>query len=417
MSFTRATVIGAGLAGLSAAVALRRAGLSVRVMDAAAQAGGRCRSYRDPQLGLVIDNGNHLVLSGNLAVARFRERVGATTPLAGPETADFAFRDLTNGEHWTVRINDGVVPWWILSADRRVPGTTVTNYLPVARLMRGREGRIDEMLAPSGPVWERLLAPVLLAALNTQPGEASAALAGAVLRETLAKGGRAMRPRIAEPSLASCFIDPALAWLEREGAPVQLGRRLQAIELTDDRITSLNWPGENEAVADDELIVLAVPAWIAADLLPSLTVPTEHRAIVNGHFAFPAPGNAPKMLGLIGGTAEWLFAFPDRLSITVSAAEAIVDMDREQLAGIFWADICRALGIDAPMPAWQIVKEKRATFAATPEQNARRPGARTRWRNLVLAGDWTATGLPATIEGALRSGETAAAVALANARS
>jgi uncharacterized protein with NAD-binding domain and iron-sulfur cluster len=82
------------------------------------------------------------------------------------------------------------------------------------------------------------------------------------------------------------------------------------------------------------------------------------------------------------------------------------------LARILWADVCKALGIDAPLPAWQIVKEKRATFAATPAQNARRPPARTQWRNLFLAGDWTATGLPATIEGALRSGEKAAALAL-----
>ena len=118
------------------------------------------------------------------------------------------------------------------------------------------------------------------------------------------------------------------------------------------------------------------------------------------------------MLGLFGGTAEWVFAFADRLSVTVSAADRLVDTDRETLARAFWGDICAALRIEAPMPAWQIVKEKRATFAATPAQDAKRPGAATQWRNLFLAGDWTATGLPATIEGAIRSGETAARLAI-----
>jgi len=114
------------------------------------------------------------------------------------------------------------------------------------------------------------------------------------------------------------------------------------------------------------------------------------------------------MLGLLGGAAEWLFAFEDRISVTVSAADAIVDVGREELARRFWQDVQKAYGFTAEMPRWQIVKEKRATFAATPEQDAKRPPTRTRWRNLFLAGDWIQTGLPATIEGALRSGEAAA---------
>jgi hypothetical protein len=147
-------------------------------------------------------------------------------------------------------------------------------------------------------------------------------------------------------------------------------------------------------------------------------VPNQFRAIVNGHFRIAPPqeylprDGAPAMLGVIGGTAEWIFVFSDRISVTVSSADAIAERPREELAALLWADVAKALKIDAPLPTWQIVKEKRATFAATPAQNARRPPARTQWRNLFLAGDWTATGLPATIEGALRSGEKAAALAL-----
>ena len=414
--FGRAVVAGAGLAGLSASVALVKAGVVVRVVDGAAQAGGRCRSYHDPQLGLTIDNGNHLVLSGNGAVNRFRATVGAPeATLAGPAHADFAFADLGSNERWTVRINDGPLPWWLLSRSRRVPGSRVRDYLPFARLLGRGDVRIDERVATRGPVWERLLDPVLLAVLNTAPREGSAALAGAVLRETLARGGRAMRPLVAEPSLGAAFADPALAWLAAQGTTPTLGRRLRAIGVEGDRVASLDWGAGPEPVAADEAVVLALPAWVAASLLPGLVVPDEHRAIVNGHFAMPAPTDAPAMLGLLGGTAEWVFAFADRLSVTVSAADHLVDSSREELAQRFWADIQRAHRFDGPMPRWQIVKEKRATFAATPEQNARRPPARTRWRNLFLAGDWTQTGLPATIEGALRSGETAAALVHAGA--
>ena len=413
LSFSRATIAGAGLAGLSAAVALTEAGMPVTIAEAAAQAGGRCRSYHDPQLGLTIDNGNHLVLSGNPAVARFRESIGATTPLAGPEHADFTFQDLKQGARWTVRINDGLIPWWVAVPARRVPGTRVADYVPLARLLAKQEGRIDARIEPQGPVWSHLIEPILLAALNTAPAEGSSLLAAGVLRETVAKGGRAMRPRIAEPSLGAAFIEPALAWLDARSSSVMLGRRLRAIAFDGDWVTGLDWGTGVEAVETSEAVILAVPPWVATALVPGLATPDDFRAIVNGHFAFPAPVGAPPMLGLFGGTAEWLFAFPDRLSVTVSAADRIVDQDRESLAEIFWADICAALSIDAPMPAWQIVKEKRATFAATPEQNAKRPPAATRWRNLFLAGDWTDTGLPATIEGALRSGETVARRVLA----
>jgi squalene-associated FAD-dependent desaturase len=409
---SRAIVVGAGLAGLSAAVRLTEAGVPVRLADAAAQAGGRCRSYHDPQIGRVIDNGNHLVLSGNQAVARFRAAIGATTALAGPDNADFSFCDLATGERWTVAINDGRIPWWIARPSRRVPRSWIVDYLPILRLLDTREARVDERFTTIGPVWERLLEPVLLAALNTPPAEGSARLTARLLRETMAKGGAAMRPLIAEPSLAAAFIDPAVAWLDAAGSPLVTGKRLRAIGFDGDRVASLDWGSGAEPVGMDEAVVLAVPPWVAAALVPELVVPDRFHAIVNAHFDHPAPTGAPPMLGLFGGTAEWLFAFPDRLSITISAADRLVDTDREAIARSCWADVQKALGIAAPLPRWQVVKEKRATFAATPEQNAKRPPARTRWHNLFLAGDWTDTGLPATIEGALRSGETAAGLAL-----
>lgn len=413
MSAARATVVGAGLAGLAAATCLTEAGIAVSIADAAARPGGRCRSYHDPQLGLTIDNGNHLVLSGNEAVARFRRRIGAAVPLAGPDEAAFPFHDFGSGERWTVRINDGPLPWWVLARGRRVPGSRLREYGRLARIAWGsQQDRVADRIAAAGPVWDRLLAPVLLAAMNTDPAASSAALAWNVLRETVARGGRASRPRIAEPTLAAAFVDPAADWLAANGTRIALGRRLKALRFDDDRVAALDWGGEQQAVAADEAVVLAVPPWIAAALVPGLTVPDEHRAIVNGHFAVTPPAGAPPLLGLLGGTAEWVFAFPDRISVTVSGADHLADDDREGLAARFWADIQRAYGVDVAMPPWQIVKEKRATFAATPAQDARRPPARTRWRNLFLAGDWTQTGLPATIEGALRSGERAAALAV-----
>jgi squalene-associated FAD-dependent desaturase len=409
----RAHVIGAGLAGLSAAIALTEAGFAVTLSDSAAQAGGRCRSYHDPQLGLTIDNGNHLVLSGNDGVASYLETIGASDRLAGPQEARFAFVDIGSGQKWRIRPNGGALPWWIAVPGRRVPGTSIADYLPLNRLLNARsEQTVADLIPTKGPLWDRLMEPFLIAALNTPPATASAALAGTVIRETLARGGKAYRPRIASPTLAAAFVDPALDWLKARGATVRLNRRLRALVHDAGRITSLFFADGADAVAADEPVILAVPAWIAASLLPDLTVPDVHHAIVNAHFRFaPSPDAAP-MIGVIGGTSEWIFAFHDRLSVTISAADRLCDEDRAVLAGRLWEEVARVHNIDAPLPVWQIVREKRATFSATPEQDRRRPGAATRWANLKLAGDWTQTGLPATIEGAIRSGRTAAGLVL-----
>jgi squalene-associated FAD-dependent desaturase len=406
-------VIGAGLAGLAAAIRLVRAGFEVTVSEASPQAGGRCRSYHDPQLGLTIDNGNHLVLSGNRAVMHYLRQIGAEDRLTGPDEARFHYLDLRDGRRWVLHPNKGRVPWWILSKRRRVPGTRARDYLALNRLSGARRtATIGDTIPTSGPLWDCLLENFLVAALNTPAERGSAALAGAIVRETLAKGGAACLPRIATPTLAAAFVEPAVAWLERQGVTFRLSRRLRGIEQGEAGATALRFADGIELLGEEDAVILAVPAWVAAELLPGTSTPTEHHPIVNVHFAHPAPAGAEPITGLLGGTAEWLFALPDRLSTTTSAADRLDGADRDQLAATVWSEVCRALDLDVPLPRWQIVRERRATFSATPEQDARRPAATTGLANLWLAGDWTRTGLPSTIEGAIRSGNTAADLAI-----
>ncbi len=406
-------IIGAGLAGLSAALKLTARGENVVVHEATAFAGGRCRSYHDASLGMVIDNGNHLLLSGNRAALAFLRETGAEHRLIGPSAAEFMFVDLATSQRWMLRFNDGRIPFWIFDPGRRVPGTRARDYVALARLLWPPPGKtVGEVIACEGTLYSRLVEPLLLAALNIDPPRGSAKLAGAVIRETLAAGGRACRPLIARDGLGTTLIEPALACLRQRGAQVRLEHQLRAMRFGGNRVDALEFGGETIALADKDTVVLAVPPYATAALIRGLTVPDEFRAIVNVHFRIEPAATQPPILGVINGTVEWIFAFPGRVSVTVSAGDPLIDTPREDLAKMIWAEVAAVTGLPRALPAglppWQIVRERRATFAATPVQDARRPGAGTQWRNLVLAGDWTNTGLPATIEGAIRSGNRAA---------
>jgi hydroxysqualene dehydroxylase len=404
-------IIGAGLSGLSAALKLSARGDSVIVHEATAFVGGRCRSYHDATIGMTIDNGNHLLLSGNHAALEYLRDVGAQDRLIGPAHAEFNFVDLANHERWTLRFNDGRLPLWVFDKKRRVPGTGILDYLALRKLLNPEPGvAVGDVIKCEGTLYRRLVEPLLLAALNIEPPKGAARLAAAVVRETLGAGGLACRPLIAREGLSTTLIEPALATLAKRGAVVRLEHQLRGVSFADTRVAALDFGSDAVTLDVDDAVILAVPPYAAAGLVKDIEVPTEFRAIVNAHFRIEPPAGAPPIVGVLNGMVEWVFTFPGRVSVTISAGDRLLDSARDVLAKTIWGEVASVTGLPTALPPWQIVRERRATFAATPAQDARRPGARTQWNNLVLAGDWTDTGLPATIEGSIRSGYRAAEV-------
>ena len=413
-------VIGAGMAGLSCAVELVKAKRRVVLWEAAAQAGGRCRSFRDATLGRTIDNGNHLILGANPAVFAYLETVGARDGLLGQERAAFPFVDLRTRERWTVRPNAGPVPWWIMAPSRRVPGSRARHYLAGLALARAQDGdTAAERLRGTGPLLEKLWEPLTVAVLNASIDEAAAALLWPVVRLIFGRGEAACRAYLTREGLGPNLVEPGVRYVEQGGGRLHYNRRLRAIEHDGSTVTALDFAGDGgdeASFAAGDVAVLAVTPQVCTQLLPEVSAPLETRPIVNAHFRLdrpvPMPGGSA-ILGVIGGTAQWIFARGDIASVTVSAAGALAERPAAEIARLIWSDVAQALDYrPAAMPAVRIVKEKRATFAQVPAALPLRPPAATPYRNLFLAGDWTATGLPATIEGAIRSGVSAAEHAL-----
>ncbi len=409
-------IIGAGLAGLSAAAHLAAAGRKVALYEAAAQAGGRCRSYHDRELGCRIDNGNHLMLTCNTAALFYLELIGAERTMAVAPRALFPFADLQGGKRWKLAMNEGKIPWWIFNPAARVPESRAPDYLKdISRLLRaGPLQTVAGVLNAESVLFRRLWSPLCVSIMNTQAAEASARLFAHVLREAFAEGGRGLHVLLPREGLSESLVDPALKFIGTRGGKVHFGRRLRALEKANDEIRRLVFADGAVELARWDWVVLAVPPWNIAEFVPRIPAPDAARGIVNAHFRVPYKSiSETGVTGVIGGTVEWVFEKEGLLSTTTSAAEKIIDRDAEALAMLLWKDAAKLYGLpETPPPPHRVVKEKRATFAATPGQIIRRPKIEARSGNLVVCGDWTATGLPSTIEGAVRSGREAATAIL-----
>ncbi len=406
-------IIGAGMAGLSAAVELTQKNYNISLYEAAPQAGGRCRSFYDSKLDCEIDNGNHLLLSGNQSAANYLKIIGAEDGLIGPDAAIFPFIDIRTSKRWDIKFNPSPIPFWLLDKSARVPGASLRQHLALAKMMRAQDHHvIADFIDTSNPLYERLMDPLSVAVINMPPDKASAKLMANVLKETILKGGIACQPRLAAHSLAKTFVDPALRYFDSQSADIKFGTRLKSITQKDARISALNFAKNTIELGDNDYVIMALPPEPTGDILDFITPPQDYSSIINAHFKLDKPIRvdwpAP-LIGLIGAAAQWLFIRDNIASITISAGDIWLGERSDSLIKKLWTEIAPILGEDPiQVPPARIIKEKRATLAQTPALEALRPASQTPFKNLYLAGDWTDTALPATIEGAIRSGVIAA---------
>lgn len=412
-------VVGAGLAGLSAATVLAEQGRRVTLYETALQAGGRCRSYADSVMGRHIDNGNHLFLSGNRAINEYVRRIGTTGKVAGPTNAIFPFLDLKTNQRWVVDAGSGLLPWPLLFSKNRPPASSFWDFLAARRILSARSNdTIEAMLSDQRPMFAALWEPLAVAVLNTPVKTASAALLGTVLRQAFSGGAKTCRPRMVSTSLSDVFVTPALQFLREWGGDVQFNAKLTGLEFGNNQVTSLIIAGDSIPVGTADQVILAIPPWGLNAVLPDIQTPDEHRGIINGHFVLPQKSNELTFIGLLNGVSHWVFVRDDVASVTISGVDGSEYGHAEELAQELWSEICTALNMKGvPMGAHRIITEKRATISHTVRNCARRPSSQTVWPNVMLAGDWTDTGLPATIEGAIQSGRNAATLADAHAAS
>jgi hydroxysqualene dehydroxylase len=465
-------IIGGGFAGLAAGVALAESGRRVRLFEQKPYLGGRARSFVDSATGSVVDNGQHLLMGCYHATRRFFASIGTLERVAYQPKLSIAFVEPGRGvsrlecPDWPspwhlilgVAASDSFAGREKLEIARLGRRLSPTNGLEGTG-QRGRGGApkngakggltVEQWLIELGQsedVRRNFWDLISIAAMNEDPRVASASLFERVLRLALFQSAGDSCLGIPRFGLSECYTEAARDFITARGGSVELGRSVKSLWLRDAAAGEVGSVCEGVKLADGETarasaVVSAVPWHAFLPLLPEdliRAVPAfsgirnlRPAPIISIYLWLDRPITDLEFAGLRGTTMQWIFnksrilgqprpnqGQPETgqggahhlVSLVLSGAhdhinrskEDLVSVAREDLAGLFPASRAARL-----MHAL-VIKERLATFSPSVESEGWRPPTRTTVRRLYLAGDWTDTGLPATIEGAVESGYTAA---------
>lgn len=429
-------VLGGGMAGVAAAMELARRGLRPTLLESRPYLGGRARSF-EHTTGDEIDNGQHLLMGCYRSTFRLLEMLGTRDLVQTQRSLRVEFRD-ADGRRDVLAAPRLPAPLGVLVGMARMSALTIAERMALLRLgvalrlggPRGDETAADYLARHGQParLRQRLWDPMIIATLNLPAERASALLFARVMRLAFLGRGEDSHLAFARCGLSK-LLAPARAAIERRGGTVVTGAPALGIVAEHGGYTIFL---KDRPPLRASALITAVPERALRQLLGSTELADralgamphlEYSPIVSAYLWYDHPlERLPAFAAMIGTATQWMFnrraidgssnaRFPGLVTCTISAAAAESAIEGEAIAAIVDRELRAAfpeIG-DARLVERLVVKEKHATFAATPAAERVRPQARTQAQHLYLAGDWTATGLPATIEGAVQSGFAAAA--------
>ncbi|MFN8361435.1 MAG: hydroxysqualene dehydroxylase HpnE [Candidatus Kapaibacterium sp.] len=437
-------IIGAGVAGISAAIGCALAGKKVLLIEQSSYLGGRARSFTDTTTGEIIDNGQHVLMGCYTSLLFALDTLGTSHLLRRQSALNVQFID-ADGQRDTLDTSGlpgkaGIV-LGILNL-KNVSWLSKIRALELALRMQlgavNAAGKTaDEFLLSynqTPEMIERFWTPIILATLNASPNTASASLLLEVMRRAFFGGRRASQILISSVGLSALF-EPLTAWLAERGGEILLNTRIESLQLANGSVDSVLTSRGDVFAADT--VIAAIPPKHLLRMLPSELAASKEfdrftsfrfSPIVSVYLWLDRPFFPNDFAAMLGTTTQWIFnrrrlahaseatlkKYPEHLSLTVSAGDELVELSPEAVVNSCFTELRAAFPLagKATLLASKVIKEKSATFLATPAIEPLRPQPETSVPNLFLAGDWTATGLPATLEGASQSGFSAAKSAL-----
>ncbi|HOV99618.1 MAG TPA: hydroxysqualene dehydroxylase HpnE [Bacteroidota bacterium] len=427
-------IVGGGLSGLSAAVSLAGRGARALVLEKNIHAGGRASSFYHPLSGELVDNGQHILMGCYEATREFLHQIGTHHLAALQPLLFLRYRSLSNC--YELRCPSLPAPFHLVKGfmnfqpftnrDRLKLLTVLPEVLLIPGSLQKDSLTVNEWLAKrnQSPAARKYLWDILcIGAMNNQPSAASALLFARVVKKIFTGSRENSSLLLPEAPLRELLVSPAQTFLEQRGGKLRTGTRVVKLIRKENSIQSVALANGEQVNAPN--IILAVP-WFAASALfeqqlPFHLPPFQSSPIVNVHLWFDRFVMEEEFTALVDSTVQWIFSVThlqkkerttQHLSCVISSADEIVHLSKQQILEIVMKDLSNIFPLvkNAKLTDSIVIKEKRATFLPEPGIDAQRPGAQTELKNLFLAGDWTNTHYPATIESAILSGKIAASL-------
>lgn len=419
-------VVGAGWAGLATAVSLSQAGIAVNLYESARQIGGRAR--RVPFESLTIDNGQHLLIGSYHETLALMQIIGIDIDKVLLRQPLQLISRTPDGN--TVAIKAPRLPaplqllWSLLTAEglsakEHWHATRFGMSLKLGKLASEQDTSVSELLRQQqqpAALCNALWNPLCLATMNTPPDEASAEVFLRVLTDAFLHHRQDSDLLFARTDLSNIFPDPAVNYIEEQGGRVHLGQRVTALEIQNRQLTGI-WC--NEQLHPAQQVVLAMPPHAIhpllkphSELTPLSTILQhfDYEPICTVYLQYPETIGLPlPMLGLRNTIGQWVFDRrfcdqPGLIAVVISGRGTHMNLSNPELTNVISAELAKLFPTWPPYQTAQVIREKRATFSCRVNINQQRPANRTIIDGLWLAGDFTSTGYPATLEGAIRSG-------------
>jgi zeta-carotene desaturase len=432
-------VVGGGLAGLSAACALADAGYQVRLLEKRRYLGGRASSYEHPGTGEVIDNCQHVLLGNCVNLINLYQRLGVSDAIRWFDRLTFVE---PGGRRSILEPSFLPAPFHSMPAFLRASAFSFADKLAIGRGMSAFIAGIPQDSDENFAHWlarhgqtigaiNRFWKPVLISALNEDPDHMSVHYAGQVIRKSLLLSPGAGRMGVPTIPLSDLY-SRALDYIGSRGGHVDLSAAPESFEWSEE---TQQWTvtARGQSFTSDAM-VLALAFEGLSKLLPSMPQNPEaeqlavnlrhfgHSPITGIHLWFDREITDLEHAILLDATIQWLFhksrLQPEKrrdapgsyVELVVSASKSLVEMQRQEIIDLALRELAEffPLVVQAKLVKAAVVKEVRATYSIRPQLDLLRPTALSPWPRVFLAGDWIATGWPATMEGAVRSGYLAA---------